>query len=161
MITLAEYDEAWVERFNGHRRRISGALGAAALSIEHVGSTAVPGLLAKPIVDVLVTVADPDDEDSYLPALIAAGYELRVREAGHRMVRPASHDANVHVWASDSEEVERYIAFRERLRSSPSDRAWYAAVKRELAARRWPSVDHYAEAKTAVVDRILANARRR
>src|SRR5438270_202501 len=84
-LVVADSDDAWVARFAEHHRRLADALGARALSIEHIGSTAVPGLPAKPIVDVLVTVEDPDDEGAYLPALVAAGYELRVREPGHRM----------------------------------------------------------------------------
>jgi GrpB-like predicted nucleotidyltransferase (UPF0157 family) len=157
-VTLAEYDESWTERFEEHRRRIAGAIGGAARGIEHIGSTAVPGLAAKPVIDVLVTVADPDDEDAYLPALLAAGYELRVREPGHRMVRPPTHDANVHVWAAGSEDVRRYLAFRDRLRTSPEDRARYEAVKRSLAGRDWPSRDHYAQAKSDVVAEILSRA---
>jgi GrpB-like predicted nucleotidyltransferase (UPF0157 family) len=157
-IEIADYDPGWPDRFAAERDRIDGALGARVLSAEHIGSTAVPGLAAKPIVDVLVAVDDPDDEDAYLPALLAAGYELRVREPGHRMLRPPSHDANVHVWAAASDEVPRYLAFRDRLRRSPEDRARYEAVKRELAGRDWPSRDHYAQAKSDVVAEIMARA---
>jgi GrpB-like predicted nucleotidyltransferase (UPF0157 family) len=157
-VTLAEYDDAWPARFEQHRARIAEALGDAARRIEHIGSTSVPGLAAKPVVDVLVTVEDPDDEDAYLPPLLGAGYELRVREPGHRMVRPPSHDANVHVWADASEEVPRYLAFRDRLRRSPADRDRYEAVKRSLAGRDWPSRDHYARAKSEVVAEILGRS---
>jgi GrpB-like predicted nucleotidyltransferase (UPF0157 family) len=157
-VTLVAYDPAWPARFQEHRRRIAAALGAVARRIEHIGSTSVPGLAAKPIVDVLVTVDDPDDEDAYLPALLAAGYELRVREPGHRMVRPPMHDANIHVWDAGGEEERRYLAFRDRLRSSREDRDRYEAVKRSLAGRDWPSRDHYARAKGDVVAEILTRA---
>ena len=157
-MTLVEYDETWPAKFEEHRRRIATALGERARGIEHIGSTSVPGLAAKPIIDVLVTVDDPDDEDSYLPALLAAGYELRVREPGHRMVRPPTRDANVHVWAAGSEDVRRYLAFRDRLRRSTEDRDRYEAVKRSLADRDWPSRDHYARAKSDVVAEILGRA---
>ena len=157
-VTLVEYDATWPARFREHRRRIATALGGRARGIEHIGSTSVPGLAAKPIVDVLVTVDDPDDEAAYLPALLAAGYELRVREPGHRMVRPPAHDANVHVWAAGSDEERRYLAFRDRLRRSAGDRARYEAVKRSLAGRDWPSRDHYARAKSDVVAEILGRA---
>jgi GrpB-like predicted nucleotidyltransferase (UPF0157 family) len=157
-VTLAEYDESWPARFEEHRRRIAAALGDTARGIEHIGSTSVPGLAAKPIIDVLVAVDDPDAEEAYLPALLAAGYELRVREPGHRMVRPPKHDAHVHVWAAGSEDERRDLAFRDRLRRSPEDRARYEAVKRSLAGRDWPSRDHYARAKSEVIAEILERA---
>ena len=157
-IELVDDDRSWPARYEEHRARIAAAIGPAARRIEHIGSTAVPGLAAKPIVDVLVTVADPDDEDAFLPALLAAGYELRVREPGHRMVRPPARDANVHVWADGDDEVRRHLRLRDQLRASPADRELYAATKRELAARTWPSVDHYAQAKSAVIAEILGRA---
>src|SRR3712207_9379403 len=79
-IVVADYDPACPERFRREEARIRAALGEAALSVEHIGSTSVPGLAAKPILDVLLVVEDPGDEPSYLPALEAAGYVLRVRE---------------------------------------------------------------------------------
>jgi GrpB-like predicted nucleotidyltransferase (UPF0157 family) len=157
-VTIAEYDATWPAKFQEHRRRIATALGERARGIEHIGSTAVPGLAAKPIVDVLITVDDPDDEEAYLPDLLAAGYVLRVREPGHRMVRPPTHDANVHVWAAGSEDARRYLAFRDRLRRSTEDRDRYEAVKRSLADRDWPSRQHYARAKSDVVAEILRRA---
>ena len=160
-ITLAEYDPAWPAWFEEHRRRLTEALGPLALSIEHIGSTSVPDLAAKPIVDVLVVVDDPDDEASFGPKLLGAGYEVRVREPGHRMFRPPSRDANEHVWARGSDEIDRYIAFRDRLRSCAADRDLYETAKRELVKRKWPTVDHYAEAKSAVIAQILQNARGR
>jgi GrpB-like predicted nucleotidyltransferase (UPF0157 family) len=159
-IAVVDHDPSWPARFEEHRARLAAALGPTAVRIEHIGSTAVPGLAAKPIVDVLVTVADPDDDDAFLPALRAAGYELRVREPGHRMVRPPAHDANVHVWAAGGEEERKYLALRDHLRASPADRDLYARTKRELAARAWPSVDHYAQAKSAVIAEILGRALR-
>ena len=86
-IVIAEYDPAWPGASTPSGQRIAVALGDAALRIDHVGSTAVPDLAAKPIVDVLVTVSDVADERSYGPALQRAGYELRVREPEHRMLR--------------------------------------------------------------------------
>jgi GrpB-like predicted nucleotidyltransferase (UPF0157 family) len=126
--------------------------------IEHIGSTAVPGLSATPIIDVLVTVADPDDEDAFRPALARAGYDLRVREPGHRMFRPAAAEASIHVWRAGDDEERRYLLLRDHLRACAEDRALYADAKRELAARTWRSVDHYAVAKTQVIEHILARA---
>ncbi len=151
---IAEYDPAWPQRFERERRRLAAALGRAALRIEHVGSTAVPGLAAKPIVDVLVAVADPED-DSFAAPLEAAGYELRVRERGHRMFRTPARDVHVHLWAAGDPEVERTLRFRDRLRSDAADRAAYERLKRELAGREWGDMNEYAEAKDPLIKEIL------
>jgi GrpB-like predicted nucleotidyltransferase (UPF0157 family) len=159
-IVIAAYDPAWPARFAAERERIASALGATARSIEHIGSTAVPGLAAKPIVDVLVEVADPDAEAAYVPALEAAGYEPRVREPGHRMFRTSARDVHVHVWASGSAEVRDYLLLRDRLRADPRDRERYEQVKRSLARGRWADMNHYADAKSAVIAEIKANPQR-
>lgn len=156
-IVLVPSDPAWAERFARERERIVGALGGAARLVEHIGSTSVPGLIAKPIVDVLVGVDDPDD-DRLTDALVAAGYELRVREPGHRMVRTPERDVHVHVWRSDDVEVERYLRFRDRLRAEGGERAAYAALKQRLALLDWDDMNDYAEAKSALVEEILARA---
>lgn len=99
-IQLADYDPAWPELFARERQRIAAALGEGALRIEHVGSTAVPGLAAKPIIDILLVVADSADEETYAPALEAADYVLRVREPDwyeHRMFRGPDANVQVHV----------------------------------------------------------------
>jgi GrpB-like predicted nucleotidyltransferase (UPF0157 family) len=158
-IVLAPSDPAWPARFRSERSRIEAALGPEALHIEHIGSTAVPGLAAKPIVDLLLAVADVEDEAAYLPRLEAAGYLLRVREPGHRMLRTPALDVHLHVWSVGDPAVERHLRFRDRLRESEEDRDRYAAVKQELAEREWPTMNHYAEAKTAVIRDILAGGR--
>jgi len=157
-IEIAPPDPAWPRRFAEHRDRIAAALGSAALQLEHVGSTAVPGLAAKPVVDVLVTVADPDAEDRYLPALLEAGYALRVREPGHRMLTTEARDVHVHVWAAGSPEAAQQLALRDLLRRSPAARERYEAEKRRLAMRSWPTADHYAEAKSPVIAELLQEA---
>jgi GrpB-like predicted nucleotidyltransferase (UPF0157 family) len=156
-IVIAEYDPGWPARYDSERARIAAALGERALTIEHVGSTAVAGLAAKPIVDVLVAVADPED-DSLAEPLEAAGYELRVREPGHRMFRTPARDVHVHLWAASDPEVERTLRFRDRLRSDPADRAAYETLKRELAAREWGDMNEYAEAKDPLIKEILGRA---
>jgi GrpB-like predicted nucleotidyltransferase (UPF0157 family) len=160
-IVLVDYDPAWCARYEREAATVGGALGDRMLRVEHIGSTAVPGLTAKPIIDILVVVEDSSVEATYLPALEAAGYELRVREPGfheHRMLRTPARDVHVHVYSMGSPEIDRSLRFRDRLRTSESDRLDYAALKRELASRSWKSMQHYAEAKTAVVERILARA---
>jgi GrpB-like predicted nucleotidyltransferase (UPF0157 family) len=158
VITIADYDASWPGRFEAERMRVTGALGARAIRIEHIGSTAVPGLAAKPIIDLLVTVSDPNDASQLTPALIGAGYELRVCEPGHRMFRTPQRDVHVHVWADDDPEVSRYLRLRDRLRSSPRDRRAYEQLKRELARREWSDMNHYADAKGPLIAEILARA---
>jgi GrpB-like predicted nucleotidyltransferase (UPF0157 family) len=152
-IVIAEYDPAWPERFELERARVAAALGERALRIEHIGSTSVPGLAAKPIVDILVEVESLEGID-----LEPAGYVLRVREEGHRMFRTPERDVHVHVWPSGSPNIAADLAFRDRLRASPEDRAAYETLKRELAARDWPDVNYYAEAKGELIREILARA---
>ena len=160
-ITLVAYDPEWPRLFEREAERIRGALGGAALLVEHVGSTSVPGLVAKPIVDVVLAVPDSADEPAYLPALEGAGYVLRIREPDwleHRMFKGPDTDVNLHVYSAGTPEIDRMIRFRDRLRSCPADRERYAAAKRELARRTWRHVQNYADAKTAVVTEILDRA---
>lgn len=161
-IVVAEYDPAWPERYETLARAIRDVLGGTLLRIEHVGSTSVPGLAAKPIIDILAVVADSADEASYVPPLTAIGYELRVREPDfheHRMLRTPARDVHLHVYSPGAAaEIDRLLAFRDRLRSNAEDRARYEAVKRRLASQRWPDMNAYADAKTEVVERIIAAA---
>ena len=161
VVVLADYDPRWPTRFAAEAGRIRAALAERALAVEHIGSTAVPGLAAKPIVDVLLVVADSGDEPSYLPALEAAGYVLRVREPDffeHRMLRTPARDVHVHVFSPGCVEIERYLLLRDRLRVDAEERELYERTKRELAACTWPTMQHYAEAKTEVVEAIIARA---
>lgn len=157
-IVLVPYDPSWPARFHAERDRIRAALGDGCLGIEHVGSTSVPGLLAKPIVDVLVTVADVEVERDYVPPLELTGYVLRVRQPGRRMLRTPDLDVHVHVCSAGSPEAREFVEFRDRLRASPDDRARYARAKQDLAQRDWPTMNHYAAAKTDVIRRILRGA---
>jgi GrpB-like predicted nucleotidyltransferase (UPF0157 family) len=155
-ISIADYDSRWAARFELEHTRIRDALGDLALRIEHIGSTAVPGLAAKPIIDVLVTVENPEDDAVIGAAMQSAGYALRVREPGHRMFRTPARDVHVHLWASTSPEVPRYLAFRDQLRRSFDDRLAYERLKRELATRDWTDMNEYASAKSDLIEAILA-----
>ena len=158
-VRLVASDPAWAGAYASQEERIRAALGARALRVEHVGSTAVPGLVAKPIVDVLLVVADPADEAAYVPALAAAGYVVRIREPDwheHRMLKGFDPEVNLHVFGAGAPEVERILRFRDRLRASAADRDRYAAAKRDLAGRHWTSVQEYADAKTRVIEATLA-----
>ncbi|RZQ65599.1 GrpB family protein [Amycolatopsis suaedae] len=161
-VTLAEYDPGWPARFEREAARIRAALGDQVVELEHVGSTSVPGLCAKPVIDIMLVVPDSSDEPRYLPALEAAGYQLRVREPDweeHRCLRGPDDDVNLHVYSPGSREIERYRLFRQRLREHPEERELYAATKRELAARTWRYMQNYADAKNEVIDAIIARAR--
>lgn len=163
-IRIVDYDPSWADLFQQHAAKITTALKKAALRVEHIGSTAVPGLPAKPIIDILVVVENSADEDSYLPALEASGYELRVREPAaneHRMLRTPTRDVHIHVYSSGAPEIECYLILRDRLRESASEREVYARTKRDLAARSWPDMNAYADAKTHVIEEIISRGRHR
>lgn len=155
-IVIVEYDPRWPARFESERVRVQQALGASAIRVEHIGSTAVPRLAAKPIIDLLATVEDPDDETASVPALTAVGYELRVREPGHRMFRTPERDVHVHLWGDADPEVTRYLRLRDQLRRCAEDRQAYEQLKRELARREWSDMNHYADAKGPLIEEILA-----
>ena len=163
-VLLADYDPAWPVLYEREAARIRSALGDRVLLLEHVGSTAVPGLAAKPIVDILLVISDTADEDAYVPDLERAGYRLWIREPDwhqHRLFKGPDTDINLHVHPPDSPEIDRHLRFRDHLRSDAADRELYEATKRELAARRWTYVQQYAEAKTQVVEAILERSRPR
>ena len=158
-IKIVDYDTDWPKKFEAHARVIADALGGSALRIEHVGSTSVPGLAAKPIIDILVVAPDSADESAYLPRLEAAGYVLRVREPDwneHRMFRTPEKDVHIHIYSAGCAEIQRNLAFRDRLRSNIDDRRRYEQTKRELAAKEWSDMNAYAEAKTEVIESIIA-----
>jgi GrpB-like predicted nucleotidyltransferase (UPF0157 family) len=154
-ISMAEYDPAWPARFERERVRIVAALGENARSVEHIGSTSVPGLAAKPIVDIMVEVDDPDDDACHREALETAGYGLRVIEAGHRMYRTPERDVHLHLWRTGSADIARHRVFRDRLRGSDGARRLYERTKRELADRPWADMNDYADAKSAVIAQIM------
>ncbi|NLZ53862.1 MAG: GrpB family protein, partial [Thermoanaerobacteraceae bacterium] len=125
------------------------------------GSTSVPGLCAKPIIDILLVVKNSAEESAYVPALEAAGYKLRVREPEwyqHRMFKGPDTDINLHVFSEEASEVDRMLRFRDWLRLNESDRDKYARVKRSLAKNKWRHVQHYADAKTSIVQEIMERA---
>jgi GrpB-like predicted nucleotidyltransferase (UPF0157 family) len=160
-IQLSEYDPEWPVLFRREDERIRAALGDRVVRLEHTGSTSVPGLAAKPIIDMLLVVEDSGDEDEYAPDLEAAGYALRIREPDwheHRVFKGPDTNVNLHVLSSGSPEIDRILAFRDRLRTDDADRRRYQETKRRLAARRWRYVQNYADAKTEVVEEIIARA---
>lgn len=157
-ITLVEYNPTWPALFQREAERIRSILGDKALQIEHVGSTSVPGLCAKPMIDMILVVENSADEDSYVPALESSGYTLRIREPDwfeHRLLKGPDTHINLHVFSKGASEIERMIKFRDWLRSNNEDREKYAQTKRALAKRTWRHVQHYADAKTKIIQEIL------
>jgi GrpB-like predicted nucleotidyltransferase (UPF0157 family) len=161
-VTLVEYDPAWPGSFAREEKRIRAALGQRALMVEHVGSTSVPALVAKPIIDILLAVANSADEASYVPLLEKAGYVLRIREPDwyeHRLFKGPDTNINLHVFTQGSEEIRKTLLLRDWLRTNKEDRELYARSKRELAVKRWKYVQNYADAKTEVIEAILERAK--
>jgi GrpB-like predicted nucleotidyltransferase (UPF0157 family) len=160
-VFIAPYSEEWPRMFAAEAEKIRAALGERVLLLEHAGSTSVPGLAAKPIIDIVLVVADPADEAAYVPALEAAGYTLRAREPHwyqHRALKYTEPDVNLHVFGPDCEEVTRMLLMRDWLRRHEADRKLYERTKLELAQRNWTYRQEYADAKSEVVQDILARA---
>ena len=160
-IEIREYDPQWPVLYAREADRVRRALGDRVLRIEHAGSTSVPGLPAKPIIDMVLEVVDSSDEAAYVSALEAAGYALAVREPDwfeHRLFKGPDTKINLHVFSAGCEETERMLTFRDWLRRKRADRDLYARVKRELSTRNWTYAQQYADAKTDVVNEILARA---
>jgi GrpB-like predicted nucleotidyltransferase (UPF0157 family) len=166
VLELHDYDERWPHLFAEHARRIEAALAtstrnAPAVRIEHIGSTSVPGLAAKPIIDIVVIVDDIEAEAEYLDPLGGAGYVLRVREPGHRLMRTPDRDVHVHIYERGAQAVTDYLLFRDHLRADAGDRALYESTKRSLITQDWTDMNAYSDAKTDVIAQIKARARAR
>jgi GrpB-like predicted nucleotidyltransferase (UPF0157 family) len=160
-IEIRDYDPDWSRLYAREEARIRSALGDRVIRVEHAGSTSVPGLPAKPLIDIVVEVPNSADEPSYVPDLEARGYVLRIREPDwyeHRIFKGPDTNVNVHTFSAGCEEVDRMLLFRDWLRENAVDRELYATAKRELAARDWKHVQQYADAKTAVVTEIMERA---
>ena len=160
-VTLVDYNPEWPALFRREEARIRGILGDRVLRLEHTGSTSVPGLAAKPIIDITMVVPDSADEASYVPDLEAAGYRLAIREPHwfeHRVFKGPDTNINLHTFSPGCPEIDRMVGFRDWLRTHEDDRELYERTKRDLAARTWAYVQHYADAKTDVVEAIIARA---
>ncbi len=161
-IPIAEYDPVWPRLYGREEARIRIILGDRVRRIEHTGSTSVPGLAAKPIIDITLSVPDSSNEADYVPAMEAAGYVLRIRESDwfeHRLFKGPDTDINLHVFTEGCTEIDKMVRFRDHLRANDADRLLYEQTKRDLASRQWAYVQHYADAKTTVVEDILKRIR--
>jgi GrpB-like predicted nucleotidyltransferase (UPF0157 family) len=154
LVVLHEPDPRWPTQAATQIERVRAALDGVALTVDHVGSTSVPGLAAKPVLDLVVAVRDSTDEPSYVPLLEDLGYWFRLREPDwfeHRLLKLDDPAVNLHVFTDGCPEVDEMIAFRDHLRATPADRQQYEAEKRRLAAQDWQVVQDYADAKSPVV----------
>jgi GrpB-like predicted nucleotidyltransferase (UPF0157 family) len=161
-IVVSDYDPTWPEAFEREAARIRSLLGDRVKLLEHAGSTSVVGLPAKPVIDIVLALPDSSDEATYVPTLEAAGYVLRIREPHwfeHRVLKGPDTNINLHVFTEGCSEIDRMLLFRDWLRTHPEDRDLYASKKRELAKQDWKFVQNYADAKTEVVNEIIARAR--
>lgn len=152
-LSVVDYDPSWPELFETLAEQIRSTLGAAVLAIDHVGSTAVPGLAAKEVIDIDLTIGDPRAEHRYVPPLELLGYRLTVREPSfyeHRMLRLQSPRVNVHVFGPDCPENARHLLFRDWLREHPDDRARYGAAKRTAVSAGGTVMDYNARKEPVV-----------
>ena len=160
-VHLAPYDPAWPALFEREATRIRATLGDRVRLLEHAGSTSVPGLSAKPIIDIVLAVPDSADEPAYVPDMEAAGYVITIREPDwfeHRLFKGPDTNINLHTFSEGSPEIEKMLGFRDWLRTHDDERDLYERTKQELAAREWRYIQHYADAKTQVVEGIVARA---
>src|ERR1700722_1951439 len=161
-IQLMDYGAEWPALFIREAERVRAVLGERVLMIEHVGSTSVPGLAAKPIIDIILAVADSADEPAYVPAMESAGYLFHIRGPEwyqHRLAKGPDTSINLHVYSFGCPEMDKMLMFRDWLRSNDADREIYERTKRDLAKQTWKYVQNYADAKTSVVDEIVIRAR--
>ena len=160
-VHLAPYDPAWPALFEREATRIRAALGTLVRLLEHAGSTSVPGLSAKPIIDIVLAVPDSADEPAYVPDMEAAGYVVTIREPDwfeHRVFKGPDTNINLHTFSEGCSEIDKMLGFRDWLRTHDEDRDLYERTKQDLAAREWRYIQHYADAKTEVVESIIARA---
>ncbi|MCJ1384593.1 hypothetical protein MMC17_007711 [Xylographa soralifera] len=166
-ITILEPNPEWPQRFEEAKARIQNALGTLIVDIAHTGSTSVPGLPAKDIIDVDLTLKDATDEASYVKPLEEAGFRFLFREPQWHQHRffveswPKAYHVNVHVWGPDSPEAAKHRIFRDWLRKTPADLELYAKAKREAAeqtAVAGDSVMEYNQRKEKTIQEILGRA---
>jgi GrpB-like predicted nucleotidyltransferase (UPF0157 family) len=157
-IYLVPYDPEWPGLFEREALRIRSILGERVALLEHAGSTSVPGLSAKPVIDIVLAVPDSANEAAYVPDMEAYGYVLRVREADwheHRLFKGPDTNINLHTFTMGCSEIERMLRFRDHLRTDEADRLLYERTKHDLSQRTWKYTQHYADAKSEVVNDMI------
>ena len=160
-IHLDEYNPQWSTHFEDLKVGILTALGSSVVKLEHVGSTSIIGMPAKPIIDMVLEVEDATQEELYVQPLEAIGYTLRIREPDwfeHRLLKSSRIAGNLHVFSHGCSESQRMIVFRDWLNSHPDDFQRYKKTKQALAQKIWQYTQEYADAKSEVVMAILTRA---
>jgi len=160
-VTISEYNPDWVNLFQIEKKLISDKLGGKIVSVEHIGSTSVPGLGAKPIIDILLGVKNISDADEFIPKMIELGYEYRnnfenVMPYRRYFTKPGFY--HVHTVEVTSNFWKRHILFRDYLRVHDDVRDAYYKLKNELAERDWDDINDYALAKTGFIEKAQNNA---
>ena len=170
-VVIVDYDPQWLALYEEERRRILKVVGHKILAIEHIGSTAVPGLGAKPIVDIMVGVRSSADADEYLPLLLDIGYDDVTPQLGnpewyyclgkvYRGEKVRLENFHLHLVKFGSEHWERHVLFRDFLQTHPEVAQRYDRLKRELAAKYGSDREGYTNAKTEFIESVVAQARR-
>lgn len=163
-IIIAEYSSAWRQMFAEEKTRLQQILPASA-AIEHIGSTAVPGLIAKPIIDIMIGLKDFTQADALVRHVQSLNYEyvsqFEDEMPYRRYFRKENSDVRthqIHMVALDSEFWHRHLSFRDYLKANPNVAAEYATLKQKLAEQHWNDVNDYAAAKTEFIQSIEARA---
>ena len=160
-LNVVDYNPEWPQWYEREAARLRALLGDRIRALDHIGSTSVPGLAAKPTIDIDLSLDDSADEAAYVPILEAAGYRLTIREPDwheHRLFRVPDTDINLHVWTVGSPEAKRHLIFRDRLRENEADRRAYEAHKRAIVEREYAYVFQYNNDKAELLREILARA---
>lgn len=161
-LELVDYDNSWSDKFKVESHKIKNALGDIVTLIEHIGSTSIPGLAAKPIIDIVVSIDNPENEEEYKDNLEGIGYELRVREPDfyeHRMFRTHKRDVHLHIFPSNCIEIDRYITFRNALRDSLSKREEYHTLKANLINQGITDMNEYASKKGEFIESVIRSSK--
>ena len=167
-LVIVDYDPAWVEMFEAEKTRILGVIGDKILAIEHIGSTSVPGLGAKPIIDILIGLRDLSDAALCIAPVESLGYDyitkfeniMPFRRYFRKVRSDGEHTHHIHMVAISHDFWTRHLLFRDYLRTHPDDAAAYEKVKRELASQfTGETVNDYADAKSEIINAIMEKAR--
>lgn len=162
-IKVVPYDDSWPARFQEIAGEVAGILGEEIIAVHHIGSTAVPGLAAKPIIDILVEVRDIDGVDGYNAAMKPHGYLVKGEHGIPRrrfFIKGNEEDrlAHVHIFAQGDPAISRHLAFRDYLLRHPAKAATYGRLKQELAREHPHDIEAYMAGKHALVERLEAEA---